>query len=267
MTQGEEPDLVEAVELRKKVFAFAVVLGAWVLRLQVCARVVSSAATYARRRGLCCYRLVVTAAVPLAYALAGREGGASQVAESEILEVVARQPDLLSRAGKAQEGHNLALVVYDAASLVMVLLGCQIRFRRATRASACRPARGPAGSTPCRHRGCPAAEKSAVNALRLRRTILMASWARGLDCCTCRDVPTSNDASRRYGGERVCCAARTRVCLFFSSESAWAPGQLTRVHALLSARKPARAFESGGAAPPLVRVRCLLPHPRRVSHD
>ncbi len=34
---GGGPDLVEAVELRKNEFAVAVVLGAWVLRLRVCA--------------------------------------------------------------------------------------------------------------------------------------------------------------------------------------------------------------------------------------
>ena len=51
----------------------------------------------------------------------------------------------------------------------------------------------------------------------------MASWARGFDCCSFRDVPTSNDASRRYGG--------TRVCLIFSRESAWAPRQLTALQA------------------------------------
>ena len=82
---------MEAVGLRKNEFAVAVVLGAWVLRLRVCARLGSSAAAFAgRRRGLCCCRLIGAVVV--------------------LQEVVARQPDLLSRAGKdAQEGNNLAL--------------------------------------------------------------------------------------------------------------------------------------------------------------
>ena len=52
--------LVEAVELRKNEFAVAVVLGACVLRLQVCALVgCSSVASCAGRwRGLCCCRLI-----------------------------------------------------------------------------------------------------------------------------------------------------------------------------------------------------------------
>ena len=53
--------LVEAVELRKNEFAVAVVLGACVLRLQVCALVgCSSVASCAGRwRGLCCCRLII----------------------------------------------------------------------------------------------------------------------------------------------------------------------------------------------------------------
>jgi hypothetical protein len=50
--------LVEAFELRKKVFTVAVVLGACVLRLRVCARAGSgggaAAAAAGRLRGLCC---------------------------------------------------------------------------------------------------------------------------------------------------------------------------------------------------------------------
>ena len=51
--------LVEAVELRRDEVEVAVVLGACVLRLRVCARVGSSAAACeGRRRGLCCCRLI-----------------------------------------------------------------------------------------------------------------------------------------------------------------------------------------------------------------
>ncbi len=51
--------VVEAVELRTDEVAVAVVLGACELRLRVCARVGSSAASCGgRRRGLCCCRLI-----------------------------------------------------------------------------------------------------------------------------------------------------------------------------------------------------------------
>jgi hypothetical protein len=106
--------LMEAVELRKSEFAVAVVLGACGLRLQVCVRVGSSAAACAgRRRGLGCCRLICAVVVYITRAdvcyssdaLAGREGGHPRWLW--ILEVVARQPDLLSRAGNgAQEGNK-----------------------------------------------------------------------------------------------------------------------------------------------------------------
>ena len=98
-----------AVELRKDEFAVAVVLGACGLRLRVCARIGSSAAACTRRRRrLCCCRLI--SAVVVLYEvlvhlleLAERWGNPG----GWILEVVARQPDLLSRAGKgAQEGNK-----------------------------------------------------------------------------------------------------------------------------------------------------------------
>ena len=101
--------LAEAVELRKDEFAVAVVLGACGLRLRVCARIGSSAAACTRRRRrLCCCRLI--SAVVVLYEvlvhlleLAERWGNPG----GWILEVVARQPDLLSRAGKgAQEGNK-----------------------------------------------------------------------------------------------------------------------------------------------------------------
>jgi hypothetical protein len=104
---------VEAVELRKNEFAVAVVMGACVLRLRVCARVGSSAAACAeRRRGLCCCRLigaVVLLQEVLVQALERARGGGQYwgIPGGGILEVVARQPDLLSRAGKgAQEGNK-----------------------------------------------------------------------------------------------------------------------------------------------------------------
>jgi hypothetical protein len=55
---------VEVVELLKKEFAVAVVLGFCVLGLRVCARVGSNAASCAGRRGgLCCCRLIGAVAV------------------------------------------------------------------------------------------------------------------------------------------------------------------------------------------------------------
>jgi hypothetical protein len=111
--------LVEAVELRKNEFAIAVVLKACVLRLRVCARVglrprwfapalaaaPPPARTAARAVLLPADRCSRSApGVPCADALAGTEGGHPRWLD---LEVVARQPDLWSRAGKgAQEGNT-----------------------------------------------------------------------------------------------------------------------------------------------------------------
>ena len=121
---------MEAVELRKKEFAVAVVLGACV-RLWVCARAVTSAAVRAgqrrrlrgRRRGLCCCRLisavVLLQEVPVQALERSRGGG---FPGGRILEVVARQPYLLSfnrdRCSRASlvESHRKLEQIYTNAN-------------------------------------------------------------------------------------------------------------------------------------------------------
>ena len=92
---------MKAVELREEECAIAVVLGAcWTLR--VCARVGGCVAASGRRRGLGCGLLgavVLLQEVPM-QALERAEGGSIPCVGVGVLDVVAWQPDLLSRACK-----------------------------------------------------------------------------------------------------------------------------------------------------------------------
>ena len=73
-----------------------------------------------------------------------------------ILEIVVRQPDMLSRAGKgAKEGKTPGVGRIRRSVPCNDVVGDAKSPRRGTRASACPPKRGPAGSTSCRHPGCP----------------------------------------------------------------------------------------------------------------
>jgi hypothetical protein len=118
--------LVEAVELRKDEVAGAVVLGACELRLRVCARVGSSAASSAgQRRGLCCCRPIGAVDVigPSCRRFSVRGGGGIPEVDGCWKLLPGSQTCRAGRAKVPRKATNLALVVNDAACLVMVLLG------------------------------------------------------------------------------------------------------------------------------------------------
>ena len=100
--------------MRENQLAVAVVLGACALRLRVCACVGRSSAA-SGWRGRC--RLIGAFVVVQEVLVQASERAKGRgIPAGGVLEVGARQPDLLSGASKgAQEGYNLALVVYDAA--------------------------------------------------------------------------------------------------------------------------------------------------------
>ena len=112
--------LMEAVELRENQLAVAVVLGACVLRLRVCACVGRSSSA-SGWRGRC--RLIGAFVVVQEVLVQASERAKGRgIPAGGVLEVGARQPDLLSGASKgAQEGYKPG-VGRDAARRVMVLL-------------------------------------------------------------------------------------------------------------------------------------------------
>ena len=97
--------LMEAVELRENQLAVAVVLGACVLRLRVCACVGRSSSA-SGWRGRC--RLIGAFVVVQEVLVQESERAKGRgIPAGGVLEVGARQPDLLSGASKgAQEGYK-----------------------------------------------------------------------------------------------------------------------------------------------------------------